>query len=366
MKVCITGLRGIPRVMGGVETHCEQLYPRLKALAPVVEFEVLGRRAYVPDAPYVFEGVQVTPLGGLPSKYLEAISHTFASVLHARFVARARLLHIHAIGPGVLAPLAKLLGLRVVVTHHGQDFKRRKWNRFAQAVLRAGEWCSIAAADRVIVVGKSLAEDLKAQYPGRASRIQHIPNGMQALPPTADGAALMNRLGLEAGGYLLGVGRLVPEKGFHDLLDAYEGLETPLKLVIAGEAQHEDRYSRELTARAGPRVIFTGALQQADLAALYRGAALFVHPSSHEGLPIAVLEAIAYGARVLISDIDPNRDIGLPEAVYFPVGDVEALRAKLAQPFSDYAVDADGVARRFDWDQVAVQSAEVYRACGVG
>jgi glycosyltransferase involved in cell wall biosynthesis len=365
MKVCVTGLRGIPQVMGGIETHCEQLYPRLKARAAHLDIEVLARGPYVAATPYVHEGVRVTPLAAPTHKYLEAISHTLLCVLYARFVARAGLIHIHGIGPGVLTPLAKALGLKVVVTHHGQDYKRKKWNAFAQAVLELGEWCSIAAADRVIVVGRSLAGELKRRHAAHEAKIDYVPNGMTSPEPFSGhgGGGLLQRYGLKPGGFVLGVGRLVPEKGFHDLVEAFEGLKTDMKLVIAGASNHEDRYSRELLQRGGERIVFTGALPRDDLAELYRSAALFVHPSSHEGLPIAVLEAIAFGSRVLISDIGPNLDIDLPPRHYFPVGEVPELRRRLDGSFADLAVDAGEVARRFDWDQVAARTAEVYRAC---
>lgn len=364
MKVCVAGLRGVPAVMGGVESHCEELYPRLYALMPNAAFEIIGRRAYTGPKAYEFQGVKVTPLASVPGKHFEAFSHTLLAVLYARFSAKADMIHIHGIGPGVLAPLALLLGMKTVVTHHGQDYLRQKWNRLAKAVLAAGEWLSIMSADRLIVVSSSLASDLAARHPGRSGKMTYVPNGMPMatdIDPSAAVPEVLARFGLRPGGYVLAVGRLVPEKGFHDLIAAFSGLPGDLKLVIAGAADHQDRYSQALLESGGERVIFTGFQDHASLAALYAAAGLFVLPSYHEGLPIVVLEAARYGAPILVSDIAANRDIGLMPQNYFPVGDVRALHEKLSEPFEVYHVDVEAISARFDWDLVAQHTAAVYR-----
>jgi glycosyltransferase involved in cell wall biosynthesis len=367
IKVCIVGLRGVPAIMGGVEAHCEQLYPRLRHLMPEAEFEIIGRRAYTGPEAYEYQGIRVTPLGGVEGKYFEALSHTFVAILYARFKAHADLIHIHAIGPGVLAPLAKLLGMRTVVTHHGKDYLRQKWNRFAKALLAAGEWLSVMAAERTVVVSGTLAQELARRYPARADHIVYVPNGMPA-SSGREGAseadeAVLQRFGLAKNSYVLAVGRLVPEKGFHDLIAAFDAAPATLKLVIAGAADHTDRYSQALLAQASERIVFTGFQDHGTLGALYRNAGLFVLPSYHEGLPIVVLEAARYGAPILISDISANLDIGLEPGNYFPVGDVSALRGKLAGGYDGFNVDVEAISRQFDWDLIAQRTAAVYRDC---
>src|SRR5262249_1261537 len=151
-RVCVVGLRGIPGVMGGIESHCEQVFPRLSALTQRYDITIIGRKPYVTGAAYEYQGVRVVPLPALRNKYLEAITNTTLGVFYAHFVLRAQIMHIHGIGPALLGPLARALGMKLVVTHHGQDFERQKWNAFAKAVLRLGERCATAAANRIIVV----------------------------------------------------------------------------------------------------------------------------------------------------------------------------------------------------------------------
>lgn len=359
--VCVTGLRGFPHVMGGIESHCEELLPRIKALWPDHRSVVLGRAPYLPEPVGEYRGVEIIGMPCPRSQNLEAVVSTFLAVLSAR-QRGAGLIHIHAIGPGLLAPLARLLGLKVVVTHHGADYHRAKWGMFARTALRTGEWLALSFANRVIAVSPSLAAQLRQSFPKRADAISYIPNGTSDLPGDADPALVLERLGLDDGDFLLAVARLVPEKGLHDLIDAYERSNCTAKLVIAGSADHESEYARDLLARASDRVIFAGVQSRATLKCLYEHCARFVMPSYHEGLPIAALEAASCGARMLLSDIPANLDIALDPQNYFPVGDVAALTDRLNADHADFAVDRDAVRERFSWDKAAEDTLDVYRA----
>lgn len=356
MRICVTGLRGIPGVMGGVESHCEQLYPRVKQLRPDFDITVIGRRGYIPDERIQHQGVNVVALPSLRTKSLETISNTFLAVLFARFWLKADLIHMHNVGPALIAPMARLLGMRVIVTYHSKNFEHHKWGRFAKAMLRFGERCALMSSNRVIVVSRSVTAELKRRYPSRADRIEHIPNGapeFSTVDPATGDDDLLKDFGLTKGGYVIAVGRLVPEKSFQTLLEAFRRARSPCKLVIVGRADHEDAYSRELLNFADERTKFLGFQNHAVLGRLYRNASLFVLPSVNEGLPISALEAITLGVPVLMSDIQPNVDIGLPPENYFPVGNVEALRKKLLQDHSAYRVDGASILPHYDWTAIA-------------
>jgi glycosyltransferase involved in cell wall biosynthesis len=363
MEIHVTGLRGIPGVMGGVESHCQELLPRIKAKNPDLDISVLCRAPYVEGDRREYRNLRLVPLPSPRHRSLEAIVATFIAILYA-FAKRARAIHIHAIGPALLAPLARILGLKVIVTHHGADYERAKWGAFARLVLRLGERSSLIWAHRVIAVSPSIASGLKRLFPSQAHKVVYIPNGAPRLPSgTEKPEAVLDRMGLARGDFILTVGRLVPEKGFHYLVDAFEACATApaRKLVIAGGADHESDYARALLDRAGDRVVFAGILPHEVLKALYDNCALFVLPSYHEGLPIAALEAASCSAPMLLSDIPANRDIGLGDAHYFPVGDVSRLARMLEGPFQILASDADAVRRRFDWERSAMSTARIYR-----
>lgn len=358
--VYVTGLRGIPGIIGGVESHCEELLPRIAARAPDLDIEVLGRSGFVGREPHPYKGVIVRGLPAPAGTATEAIGGTASAILHA-WRKRADLIHIHAIGPALLAPLARILGLQVVLTHHGRDYDRAKWGWFAKAMLRLGEWLGVLSAKRVIVVAPSLATDLRRAFPSRAANIRYIPNGAPALDESVSADAVLGRFALKAKGYVLAVGRLVPEKGFDYLIRAFRSSGTGRTLVIAGSAVHDSAFARAVAGEASDDVRFIGQQPRGVLRRLYENADLFVLPSFHEGLAISALEAAACGVPMLLSDIVPNHDLGLPPGNYFPVGNEQALAAKLALPGDRFAYEAGAVRNRFDWDLIADQTLGIYR-----
>jgi glycosyltransferase involved in cell wall biosynthesis len=364
MKICVLGLRGIPQVLGGVETHCEQLIPRLQKQRPSDQYTVVGRKSYCPCSTCECNGVRVIALPHAKSKYLEAISSSALGLLYARFWLHADVVHIHAIGPALISPLAKALGMKVLVTHHGADYDRERWNAFAKTVLRIGEFCALRFADQVIVVSPSLTEQLKSRYHSRSARISFVPNGathiLQASAGESECGSVLERFGLAHGAYIVTVGRLVPEKGYDDLIHSFKSANHPSKLVIVGDAPPGDLYAERLRREAGDGVVFTGYLKPPEITALLRQASLFTLASRHEGLPIAALEAAILGCPVLLSDIRPNLDIGLPQANYFKVGDLDDLRRKLIEPHGTYLVDPAVILTRYDWDKISETTSAVY------
>ncbi|WP_414829909.1 glycosyltransferase family 4 protein [Alteromonas sp. H39] len=359
MKVCAIGLRGIPNVMGGIESHCQQLYPRMVKSGDNVT--VIARSPYVEKKHDTFEGVEIIALWTIRHKLIETFLHTFLALLYARFVVKPDVLHIHAIGPALFTPLAKLLGMTVVVTHHGADYDRQKWNRFAKKLLRTGESMAVRFADSIVVVGSTLTEKLRHQYPSHKGKISYVPNGtLTNFDDTLTPEALPSDLDIVPDNYIVTVGRLVPEKGFHDLIAAYEDSRSELKLVIVGNADHEDDYSRNLLRHRSDNVIFAGRRQGDELNALYKFARVFVLPSYHEGLPIVALEAISAGTDVMLSDITPNADIGLPEDCYFPVGDTDSLAKKFNQLNQlRLGINKTAFLSKFNWDTIAEDTRQV-------
>lgn len=367
MKIFVTGTRGIPDIPGGVEKHCQELYPRIAAMGH--EVFLATRQPYVDKPQPKWRGVRLVHTRCPRSKSMEAIVHTFATILKARRV-RPDLVHIHAIGPALMVPLARLLGLRVVVTHHGPDYERRKWGRMAKTMLRLGEYSGGRFANEVIVISRVIANIVTA----RCGRPVHLIRNGVSLPQPPNATDHLERLGIEPGSYILAVARFVPEKGLHDLVEAFAALEGDIRLVIAGDADHQTDYSRELRLRAGrdSRIVLTGYLTGEPLHQLYSHAALFVLPSYHEGLPIALLEAMSYGLPVLVSDIPANREIDLPASRYVQPGNTMELTAKL-RAFAKAGIPAEEkilfrkrIEQQYNWSTIAGQTVAVYEQALAG
>ncbi|MEQ3648109.1 glycosyltransferase family 4 protein [Alteromonas sp.] len=360
MKVAVVGLRGIPNIMGGIESHCQNLYPRMVKQGYYIT--ILGRTPYLHEPEYDYDGVKVKGVWAFKSKFLETFLHTFVAIIYAGIVLRPDVVHIHAIGPALFTPLARLFGLRVVVTHHGADYDRQKWNRFAKTILKAGELMGIKFANSIIVVGRSLTSKLKLKYPKCSEKIQFIPNGtLVGFSDNVTEQDLPSDLGLVPENYILAVARLVPEKGIHDLIEAFKLSNTALKLVIVGDADHGDEYSQKIKSSANQNIVIAGRRNGAALSSLYKYCGLFVLPSYHEGHPIVALEAISAGSRVLLSDILPNKDIDLQNDCYFPVGDITSLANKITNlPPLNLSVDKATFLAKYDWNSIATETMKAY------
>lgn len=366
MKIVVTGTRGIPDIMGGVETHCEELFPRLAAR----EFDVtvIRRKSYVKDSLTEWRGVRLVDIETPKKKSFEAIIHTFRAINEAKRL-RADILHVHAIGPALLVPYAKMLGMKVVFTHHGPDYDRNKWGRAAKAVLKLGERMGCMFADEVIVISDVIRNLIKQKY-GRTKNVHLIYNGVSQ-PEVCDYPEYFKELGIEKGKYILGMCRFVPEKNLHHLVAAYARIkdeesrsekDSGIKLVLAGDTDFEDDYSRGLKEMARKNgVVLTGFIKGRKLHSLLTNCRAYCLPSSHEGLPIALLEAMSYGVKVIVSDIPANKEVGLPEGDYFPVGNVGALAGKLQAVINQPLQHIDYDMRKYDWEKIADQVAGVYR-----
>jgi len=363
MKVMVLGVRGMLNLQGGIETHAEQLYEHMVRLG--WEVEVLARSPYLPRHRRAHGLIRLHRIWSPLTTGLEPVVHSLLGVLYAGIV-RPDLLHIHAIGPALVTPIARLLGLRVIVTHHGPDYQRDKWGPFARWLLRRGENLGMRYAHARIVISRGILEHVRARY-GRDCDL--IPNGVAAGDVQQETTEL-ERHGLVARRYFLQVSRIVPEKRQLDLIQAFAAAAPRgWKLVLVGDARSGSEYARRASAAAAVagNVVLAGFKKGTALKQLYSHAGAFVLPSSHEGLPIAILEALSFGLPVLASDIAPNRELNLPESCYFPTGDRRALTAKLAA-LSHTADDPLAreerkrwVTSRYDWRRVAEQTHAVYR-----
>ena len=359
MKIVVTGTRGIPAIMGGVETHCEELFPRVVALG--YDVTVMRRSSYVADSLTEWHGVKLMDITTPRKKAFEAIVHTVRAVIAARRLG-ADVVHIHAIGPALVTPLARLLGMKVVFTHHGPDYDRDKWGTAAKMMLRLGEMLGCRFANRVIVIS-DVIRNLIASKHGRTKGVSLIYNGV----PAADKCHFpeyFSELGITEGNYVLGMSRFVPEKNLHHLIEAFSRVKSEgLKLVIAGDSDFPDEYSEGLKRQAREAgVVLTGFVKGQKLHSLLTNARCFVLPSSHEGLPIALLEAMSYGLPVIVSDIPANLEVGLPDKCYFPVGDVGTLASRLRVLCAAPVERIDYDMAKYDWDQIAKEVSDVYRS----
>ena len=371
MRIAMFGHKRIPSREGGVEIVVEELSARMVALGHHVTcynrggHHVSGREF---DAQRLQEhrGILLKHVPTLDKKGLAAVTSSFFAALCGAF-GGADVVHIHAEGPAFMCWLPKLLGKRVIVTVHGLDWQREKWKSgFGAKYIRAGEKMAVRWADEIIVLSHSVQQYFRDAY-GRET--VYIPNGV--MEPEITAVDQISKLySLEKEGYILYLGRLVPEKGIHYLIEAYKQIPTNKKLVIAGGASDTDAYVQQLRRQSegDERIIFTGFVQGQVLRELYSNAYLYVLPSDVEGMPLSLLEAMSYGNACLTSDIEECASVIGDAGVMFVKGNVLDLAEKL-RILCDYpeCVDgykqraADHVLQQYNWDDTASKTLALYQ-----
>jgi glycosyltransferase involved in cell wall biosynthesis len=360
------GTRGLPASDGGVEMAVEALSRALVRRGH--EVTVYGRKGYCDPRLRLHEGVRQIPLPQVNTKHLEAISHTALATSHALARGAYDLVHFHATGPSLLSWLPQLRGIPTVATIHGMDWKREKWGPLAREVLRLAARAASTVPDETIVVSRVLQGLLMENYERES---HYIPNGVD-LPDMIKAEPVE---GLGERPFSLSLGRIVPEKQIHVLIDAFSRLQGDFQLAIVGSGTHSDGYVERVRrlAAADERIVLLGSRYGAEKAWLLDNATVFVQPSTIEGMPIALLEALACDRFTIVSDIPENVEAvtledDVPYGLVFRTGDVEDLKQKLGQvllPGSHLPGDTppvgDLVRDRYNWEHLTDQTERVYR-----
>jgi len=366
MKVVFIGQKGIPAIGGGVERYVEDVATRLAAQDFTVV--VYTRPNYTPKHITEFKGVSLVSLPSIGTKHLDAISHTFFSVVHACFT-KADIIHFQSIGPALLSWLPKLLRPKTIIvsTLQSRDYEHLKWGSFACAMLKLGERYMCRFSDELIVVTEKMKHYVKSEYGFEATV---VPNGAN-LYDTVDADNHIKSLGLEKQNYIVAISRLVRHKGLAYLIEAYKQLDTNQKLVIVGSGSFTDDYVSELKKLADndSNIIFTGNQSGETLAQLYAHSTLFVQPSESEGLSLALLEAMSRKVPVLVSDIPENTEAVKDAGYIFKDKNVVDLKEKI-QFILDNPEQAAVMARagrkiieqHYNWENIVQEIMKLYKA----
>ena len=368
MNIAMFGHKRIPSREGGIEVVVAELSTRMAALGHSVTclnrsgHHVSGQE-FDETKQTEYKGVKLKNVWTLDKKGLAAMSASVSAAFRTAF-GKYNIVHIHAEGPAFMCWLPKLFGKRVVVTIHGLDWARAKWGKFASWYIKKGEKNAARHADEVIVLSKGVQDYFLKTY-GRKTAF--IPNGVNR-PVSREADEIVKRWGLGKDSYVLFLGRLVPEKGIHYLLEAWKNVSTAKKLVIAGGSSDTTEYMTSLMEMAGENVIFTGFQQGIVLEELYSNAYVYVLPSDLEGMPLSLLEAMSFGNCCLVSDIEECTQVVEDHAVVFGKGNVWELEKKLRElldrpdevkKYKDTA--ADYICEKYSWDDVTEKTLELYR-----
>lgn len=371
LNVAMLGHKRIPSREGGIEIVVEELSTRMVKLGHSVTcFNRSGHhvsgKEFDGGSIKEYKGVKLKSVITINRKGLAAMTSSFFGAICAAF-GKYDVVHFHAEGPCAMLWLPKLFGKRCIATIHGIDWQRAKWGGFASKYIRFGEKVAVKFADEIIVLSEGVQKYFMDTY-GR--KTVFIPNGVNR-PISRSPQLVKEKYGLDKDGYILFLGRLVPEKGITYLIEAFKGVTTDKKLVIAGGSSDTDTFMQELKqlAEGDNRIVFTGFVQGQMLEELYSNAYVYTLPSDLEGMPLSLLEAMSYGNCCLTSDIAECAEVVEDKAILFKKSDIDDLKEKL-----QYACDnpdavkklkdeaADFICSKYNWDDVVEQTLKLYQS----
>lgn len=360
MKISFLVVKNINRG-GGIEKYTHELGSRLVSRGHQVTVYSMGHYG---NTPIEFNGMRVIEVPSLPFRYTEKLTASFTSTIYSIFKKKPDVVHLHSVVPGFFAWMLPFRSSTCVLQMHGIEWKRSRWGHFGSRVLRTLEKNALRQTRICTAVSKIQCDYLAHEYD---MEVKYIPTGAQVKSKVP--AREILKLGLKPNSYILFASRLVREKGPHYLISAFKQLNTDCKLVIAGDANGEKQYKKELQKLAAndSRIMFLGHVQGRLLDELFSNARVYVHPSEVEGLSIALLEAMSFANLALVSDIPENLEAIGNTGVSFKNKNITDLREKLLwclehpqQTISIGQNARERVKQYYSWDHITDQFEKLY------
>lgn len=376
MKIAFIGHKRIPSREGGVEVVVEELATRLVQKGYQVDvYNRKGRNVQDKNADIQnnklkeYKGVKIKTILTINKKGIDALIYSFFASIIASFK-KYDCIHYHAEGSCGMLWIPHLFKKRIVVTIHGLDWQRAKWDgslwgKMGNKYIKFGEKMAVKYADEIIVLSKEVQKYFKKEY---NRDTVYIPNGVER-PVYREPKEIKEKYDLEKDNYILFLARIVPEKGLDYLIDAYKQINTDKKLVIAGGASHTNEYYQKIVekVKSNENIIMTGFVQGEILEELFSNCYLYCLPSDVEGMPISLLEAMSYGKNCLISDIEENKEVVEDMATTFKKSNVEDLKIQLEKCLTEKnnrksSEDiANFVIKKYNWDEVIEKTIKIYK-----
>ena len=346
MRIALLGTRGIPANYGGFETFAEEISTRLAARGHQVT--VYCRERYSQP---VYRGVRLQYLPTIRHKYFDTVAHTCVSTLHVLGHRTDAALFCNGAN-AVFTFWPRLVGVPVALNVDGIERKRKKWNRAAKAWYLVSEWLATFCPNTVITDARTIQDYYLRKY--RKASV-FIPYGAETGKVATSG--VLGALGLDPGGYFLYVSRMEPENHPLEVRQAFETVETPLKLALVGDAPYAQDYIRRVRDTADRRVVIPGAIYGEGYRELGSHCFAYIHATEVGGTHPALIEAMGRGALVLYRNTPENAEAAGDAGIAFePAELAEKIRALLDMPEEQREVlrqrALERVRRHYSWDAV--------------
>jgi glycosyltransferase involved in cell wall biosynthesis len=347
MRIALLGTRGIPARYGGFETFAEELSTRLALRGH--EVTVYCREPFPGGA---YRGVHLRYLPTIRHKYFDTIAHTFLSTLD--LVRRRADVALYCNGANaIFTILPRWLGIPTALNVDGLERKRKKWNRVAKAWYLISEWLATFCPTAIVTDARAIEDYYRSRY---GKRSVFIPYGAEAGPVAS--CEILEKLALERRRYFLYVSRMEPENHPLEVRQAFETLDTPMKLALIGDAPYAREYIRRVRDTTDPRVVTPGAIYGPEYHELGSHCFAYIHATEVGGTHPALIEAMGRGALVVYRNTVENAEVAGDAGIPFePVELAAKLRLVLAMRESEREAlrrkAMERVRALYSWERVA-------------
>lgn len=272
------------------------------------------------------------------------------------------------IGPLLRSHARKLhkLGAQVWCNPDGQEWKRAKWNAFAQLFLRYCEKCLVKNSDLVICDSMTIEKYIIERYPDKQGMTKYIAYGAQIGQLCCSEEKLQawyEKHSLRKDGYYLIVGRFVPENNYETIIREFMHCKTKRDLVLITNVENNRFYKTLLNQFCfdkDSRIKFVGTVYDAELLSAIRANAYgYLHGHSVGGTNPSLLEALATTRLSLLYDVSFNREVAQDSALYWPLDEgrlasllekADALKEEQISMLD--AKSTDRIRQEFSWEKI--------------
>jgi glycosyltransferase involved in cell wall biosynthesis len=354
------GFRWIPPKAGaaGSDKFAFELYPRIVKRGHKL---VAYCRIYPGDNDIrspEHEGIQLRYFKTVNKAGFDTLIHSAKATLDVIFHNTADVVHLHSGANSFWAILLRMAGKKVIVSQFAMDWKRDKWPWYGKLFYKFSNYITAYLPNKVAFDNVFTKEYFEKKF----KRVYNfIPYGSEVKVPPGN-IDILNKTGLLPNEYFLFVGRFIPDKGLHLLVEAFERLKTDKKLVLIGGSPNPGEYEKKIKSTLDKRIIFPGYVYGDDTNILIQNAFSYIQPSLIEGLSPVILTVMGLGTPMICSNIMENIFITRDNAIHFDSGNADSLREKLQ--FALHNVDemlykakcgqAD-ISKRFNWEIITDQ-----------
>jgi len=355
------GFRSIPPKEGGAgsDKFAFDLYPRIVKRGHELTAYC---RIYPGDEDVLknmeYEGVKIVYFKTVNKAGFDTLIHSFKATFDIIFRSRAKIVHIHSGANSIWALFLRLFGKKVYVSQFAMDWKRDKWPWYGKLFYQLSNYLTAYIPNRVIFDNIFTKEYFEKKF---NRHYDFIPYGSEVKEPVNQ-SSILEKVGVTAGEYFLFVGRFIPDKGVHLLIQAFQKVKTEKKLVLIGGSPNPGDYEKKIRNTQDDRIIFPGYIYGDDTNILMKNAYVYIQPSLIEGLSPVILTVMGLGTPLLCSDIDENKFITGDNATQFKSGEIDSLSEKIEYTLDNHEKIAklaiagrNDILSRFNWETITDQ-----------